>query len=161
MNLEHKKLAEKVIDFFKKSNKSKLSPGRDLLHLLSDNNTAEIVIYSLEKDFGLIERSGKESFRLTDKGWGFTTFKKLEKDSKKTPLNTYQKIYLSFFILFGAFGIYKVFQPTVSVSDFHKLNTDFNSLSSRFDSIIKLISKPTSPQLNDTLQINDFGDLRK
>ncbi|MFA9194179.1 hypothetical protein AAGV33_07150 [Flavobacterium sp. FBOR7N2.3] len=86
MNPEQKELAEKVIDFFKKSDKTKIVPGMDLLHLLPDNNSAEKVIYSLEKDFLLLERTSKESFRLTEKGWRFTTFAKLEKESKKLSL---------------------------------------------------------------------------
>jgi len=87
MNPKHNKLAEEVIDFFKKSEKAKLIPGRDLLHLLNENNIAEKVIIPLEKDFKLIESSGKNAFRLTDKGWKFTTFtdlmKELEEEKKQ------------------------------------------------------------------------------
>src|SRR5690554_6853498 len=101
MNPEHKELAEKVIDFFKKSDKTILIPYNDLSFLIKEQEKMKSIIYSLENDFGLIARKGKEGIRLTDKGWRFTTFKKLEKDSKKTPLNTYQKIYLPLFIVFG------------------------------------------------------------
>ncbi|OBX17892.1 MULTISPECIES: hypothetical protein [Bizionia] len=81
MNPEDKELAEKVIDFFKKSKKSKLIPATDLKHLLPDNNIAEKVIYPLEKDFGLIERCGKSAFRLTNKGWDFTSFSNFKQSS--------------------------------------------------------------------------------
>lgn len=80
MNPEHKELAEKVIDFFKKSDKSKLIPATDIGHLLPDNTISEKVIYPLQKDFGLIERCGKYSFRLTDKGWDFTSFADFDKN---------------------------------------------------------------------------------
>lgn len=101
MNPTYKELAEKVIDCFKKSTKANLIPANDLKHLLPDSSTADKVIDPLEKDFGLIERSGKYSFRLTERGWKFTTFSKLEKDSKKTPLNRYQIISTSLSIFFG------------------------------------------------------------
>ena len=87
MNPEHKELAEKVIDFFKKSDKSKLIPARDLLHLLPDNNIAEKVIIPLEKDFGLIERLGEESFRLTKNGWDFSSFSNLKQEKKSEFIN--------------------------------------------------------------------------
>lgn len=158
MTPENKILAEKVIEFFKKSDKAILSPGRDIQHLLKDANTAKKIITPLEKDYGLIERSGKESLRLTDKGWKFTTFDKLEKDSKKTPLSTYQKIYLSFFILFGLFGIFKVFQPSVPISDFKQLQNEFQTLNSKFESLEKSKSNKTLKQLKDTLERKPLKD---
>jgi hypothetical protein len=79
MKPEDKELAEQVIEFFKKSEKSKLSPFRDLAHIITDRNKAEKLLYPLELDFGLLERSGSSSFRLTQKGWDFTGFADLEK----------------------------------------------------------------------------------
>jgi len=152
MNPKLKDLAEKVIEFFKNSEKSKLIPGINLMHLLPDNNLAEKVIYSLEKDFGLIERCGRLAFRLTDKGWKFTTFDKYDKEIKKTPLNSYQKIYLPFFILFGLFGIYKIIQPTVPINDFEKLENNFNSLNSKFDSILKHTEKVKMESPDDRIR---------
>lgn len=151
MTLEDKILAEEVIDFFKKSDKATLSPGRDIMHLLKDSNTAKRIILPLEKDYGLIERAGKGSFRLTNLGWKFTTFENYEKDSKKTPLNKYQKIYLTFFILFGIFGIYKVFQPSVPISDYQQLKTDFRTLNSKMDSILNSTSNLNTEKSLDSL----------
>ena len=82
MKPEDKELAEKVIKFFKDSDKSKLISATDLKHLLPDNNIAEKIIYPLEKDFGLIERFGKHSFRLTNKGSDFTSFSNLKQNTE-------------------------------------------------------------------------------
>ncbi|WP_310991609.1 hypothetical protein [Aequorivita marina] len=87
MNPKYKDLAEKVIEFFKNSDKYKLVPARDLLHILKDRETAEKVIHPLEKDYGLLERSGKYSLRLTKKGWEFTTFANLEQQRKPNILS--------------------------------------------------------------------------
>ena len=146
MKPEHKELAEKVIDLFKNSEKSKLIPATDLKTLLPDSNIAEKVIYSLEKDFGLIERCGKYAFRLTDKGWKFTTFKNFDKESKKTPLTLYQKIYLPIFILFGLLSVYNRFFPSVSKSDFQELNRDFDSLNILFCEEANRIIAKTKPK---------------
>lgn len=113
--------------------------------------------------YGYFIKMSHAEFRLTDKGIKAKELGghlKYQKFAKKTPLNTYQKIYLIFFILFGLFGIYKVFEPSVSVSDFQKLKNDFDSLNSRFDSIVKSTSKPTSKPLNYTSQTKNFGDLK-
>ncbi len=160
MKAEHKELAEKVIDFFKKSEKSTLSVRMDLLHILPDSNIGNRIIYSLKNDFGLIERMENGSFRLNDKGWKFTTFDKLEEDSKKTPLNLYQKIYLPFFIIFGLLGIYKVFQPTVPVSDFQELSRDFDFLNVELDSVKKQIELLPKQNLNDSLQPKNYPDVK-
>ena len=82
---------------------------------------------------------------------------KYQKSTKKTPLNLYQKIQLPFFILFGLFGMYKVFQPSVSVSDFDKLNY-------RLDSLILENGKKIIPKtklLNDTLQPKNYLDVNR
>ncbi|MBU2914999.1 hypothetical protein [Reichenbachiella agariperforans] len=159
MSPENKKLAEEVIDFFKKSEKSKLIIATDLKHLLPDDNIAVKVIYSLEKDFGLIERCGKSAFRLNNKGWKFTTFEQLEKESKKTPLTLYQKIYLPIFILFGLLSVYNRFFPSVSKSDFQELSRDFDSLNVHFDSVDKQIEILKEQNLNDSLQTKSYLDV--
>lgn len=160
MNPEHKKLAEQVIDFFKKSEKSKLIPAKDISHLLQDRNISEKIIYSLEKDFGLIERCGKCAFRLNDKGWRFTTFDQLEKDSKKTPLTLYQKIYLPIFILFGLLSVYNRFFPSVSEYDFQELSRDFDSLNVEFYSVKKQIELLPKQNLNDSSQTKSYLDVK-
>ena len=83
---------------------------------------------------------------------------KYQKFIKKNPLTLYQKIYLTFFICFGLFGIYKIVQPTVSVSEFDKLKNDFDSLKTEFDSNKKLNSKPTLELSNDTLRTKNQTD---
>jgi len=77
---------------------------------------------------------------------------KYQNDLKTNKLTRYQLIYLSFFILFGLFGVYKVFQPSVSVSDFENLKSDFDSLNSRLYSIEKMKVKPRILRSNDTLK---------
>ncbi len=114
--------------------------------------------------FETFNNSNPTALRLTDKGIKAKEVGghfKYEKHLKKSPLNTYQKIYLSFFVIFGLFGIYKVFQPTVDISDFQKLKTDFEALNSRFDSIVKLTSKSIMQKSNDTLQAKNSDDLNK
>ncbi|MCB4809634.1 hypothetical protein LG651_15365 [Tamlana sp. 62-3] len=160
MNPKNKELAEKVIDLFKKSDKSKLIPHKDLLHILPDNNIAEKVIYSLEKDYGLIERCGKEAFRLNDKGWKFTTFDQLEKDSRKTPLTLYQKIYLFFFIPVSILALSNRFFPSVPKSDFQELSRGFDSLNIEFDSVKKQIELLTKQNLNDSSQTKSYLDVK-
>ncbi len=160
MNPENKELAEKVINFFKKSEKSKLIPATDLKNLLPENNIAEKIIYPLEKDFGLIEKCGKYSYRLTDKGWKFTTFEQLEKDSKKTPLTLYQKIYLLFFIPVSILAVSNRFFPPVSKSDFQELNRGFDSLTVEFDSVKKKIKLLEKENLNDSLQSKSYLDVK-
>ncbi|WP_323028569.1 hypothetical protein [Gelidibacter japonicus] len=129
-------------------------------HLMLDESRK---VADLGITYGYFIKISHAEFRLTDKGIKAKELGghlKYQKSAKKTPLNTYQKIYLPFFILFGLLGIYKVFQPTVPVSDFHKLKTDFDTLNSRFDSIVKSTSKPTLELLNDTSQTKNFRDLK-
>ena len=107
------------------------------------------------KYFEQINNLNSLGYRLTEKGIKARELGghfQYEKHLKKSPLTTYQKIYLSFFIVFGLLGVYKVFQPTVPLSDFEKLRTDFNSLNEKFQSIEKITSTPISQQINDTLK---------
>lgn len=126
------------------------------------------IIESIEK-FGLTYRLFKKIgengwYELTDKGIELKDFKKgyekFIKKSKSQPLTKYQIIYLTFFICFGLFGVYKVFQPTVSVSEFNKLKTDFDSLKTDFESYNKLNSKSTSELSNDTLETKTLTNLK-
>lgn len=57
MNPENKKLAEVVISFFKENKNVLLIPAVDLSHIISDQNEMAFIKYSLEKDYGFIERS--------------------------------------------------------------------------------------------------------
>ena len=95
-----------------------------------------------------IFRLTKEGIRAKEKGGHL----KYQEFLNKNPFTLYQKIYLTFFICFGLFGVYKVLQPTVSVSEFDKLKNDFDSLKTEFDSNKRLNSKPTLKLSNDTLQ---------
>lgn len=117
--------------------------------------TKSVKTFGLYRDF--FDKKGENGWlKLTDKGIDLKDSKKgyLEyvKSIKKTPLTLYQKIYLTFFICFGLFGVYKVVQPTVSVSEFDKLKNDFDSLKTEFDSNKKLNSKSTLELSNDTLR---------
>jgi hypothetical protein len=136
-----------------------------------------VEIESLGKSYNLFEfiENSRDLYKLTPKGIDLKEFGKgfnaFEKKLKSKPLDLYQKIYLPFFILFGLFGIYKVFQPSVSVSDFQKLNTDFgilksdfDSLTVRFDSLILENVKKTPPKTelpNDTSQTKNYTGLSK
>ena len=174
MNPEHKKLAEKVIDFFKKSEKVKLSPAFDLPHLLPNNNASSKIIDSLEKNFGLIEKCGQHSFRLTEKGWKFTTFDQLEKDSKKTPLTLYQKIHIGltiislvFIFIFGYLNYYLNQDKSALTNQNNLLNKENNQLKTDFvhykDSLneyIKIIRLGTKESLNDSSQTKNYPDVK-
>ena len=136
---------------------------------LEDNQIKEFLkLENSVKNFGLthkyFEKGEWLSYKLTEKGIKAKELGghlKYQKSNKKTPLNTYQKIYLPFFIIFGLLGIYKVFQPSVSVSEFQKLEQNFDSLKLRFDSIAIKSSKPTLKQLSDTLRTKNYHDLKK
>ncbi|MCB4809636.1 hypothetical protein LG651_15375 [Tamlana sp. 62-3] len=80
-------------------------------------------------------------------------FKKEYKELRKNkrPLTTYQIIYLPIFIAFGLIGAYKTFFPAVSKSEHETLKSDFQTLKTQYDSIVKLKKKPTLEKLNDTL----------
>ena len=126
------------------------------------------IVESIEK-FGLTYRFFKKIgengwYELTDKGIELRDFKqgyeKFIKKSKSQPLTRYQIIYLTFFICFGLFGVYKVFQPTVSVSEFNKLKTDFDTLKIKFDNNNKMYSKSNSEILNDTIQTKNQTNLK-
>lgn len=129
-------------------------------HLMLDESRK---VVDLGITYGYFIKISSAEFRLKDKGikakelGGHSKYKRF---SKKTPLNTYQKIYLPFFILFGLLGIYKVFQPTVPVSNFEKLKSDFDIINSRFDSIVKSTSKSTLEKLNSKSQTTILGDLK-
>ncbi|MCX7552094.1 hypothetical protein [Xanthomarina sp. F2636L] len=92
MKPKDKELAEKVIKFFKDSDKAELSFRAHLIHLFNDKDKSIRIMNSLRLDFKLIDKNENGSFRLTDKGHKFTTFAQLEKDSKNTPLTLYNKI---------------------------------------------------------------------
>jgi cell division protein FtsB len=174
MNPEHKELAEKVIDFFKKSEKVKLSPAFDLPHLLPNNNVSNKVIDSLEKNFGLIEKCGKYGFRLTEKGWKFTTFEKLEKDSKKTPLTLFQKLQITITslslitaIILGVLN-YSLNQDKSALTNQNNLlNKENNLLKPQIvqykDSLNvykQTILSEKEQTVNSTLHPKNFGDLK-
>mgnify|MGYP005862073357 CR=1 FL=1 len=120
---------------------------------IEDNNLRPILGYLRDDVKAIMLYDGKVLLTEIGKdiikkdGWD-----NYQNDLKKHKLTKYQLIYLSFFILFGLFGVYKVFQPSVSVSDFENLKSDFDSLNSRLYSIEKMKLKPGILQLNDTLK---------
>ena len=126
-------------------------------HLMLDESRK---VADLGITYGYFIKISHVEFRLTDKGIKAKELGghlKYQKSTKKTPLNLYQKIQLPFFILFGLFGMYKVFQPSVSVSDFDKLNY-------RLDSLILENGKKIIPKtklLNDTLQPKNYLDVNR
>lgn len=140
-------------------------------HLKIDNSEQQAlffeIIESIEKfglKYRLFEKIGENGwYELTDKGIELKDFKKgyekFIKKSKSQPLTKYQIIYLTFFICFGLFGVFKVFQPTVSISEFNKLKADFDSLKTDFDSNDKSNSKSILELSNDTLQTKTLTNL--
>ena len=101
--------------------------------------------------------------RLTDKGIKAKELGghfKYENYLKKTPLNTYQKIYLPLFTLFGLLSIYNIISPSVSKTDFQQLNRDFDSLNIQFQSLKKQIEILKEQKPNDSLQAKNFDGLK-
>ncbi len=169
MKPEDKELAEQVIVFFKESDNVMLSPSNHLPHLLPNNNKSKRVIDSLEKNFGLIEKCGEKnkSFRLTSKGWKFTTFEKLEKDSKKTPLNTYQKIYIALFIIFGLSTMVFGFLNYTSNRQNDVLKFQVDSLKTQsqiYKDSVELLKQQTKlyikQSIDDSLQTKNYPDAK-
>lgn len=112
------------------------------------------------KDFGLsngyLLQLGKPAnnsgyFNLTEKGLDLKKFgkghKKFTKKLKKEPLTKYQKIYLTFFIIFGLVAAYGVFRPSL---------TKYNSVESNKDNKEKVESK--SEKINDSLRPKNYTD---
>lgn len=83
MNKEHQEIAIKFINVLKEN--AGLMTGVDVdkhpIKMLFDFKTDLIVIDGLS-DLGLIDKSRKGVFRLTDKGWHFKSFERLYRDEK-------------------------------------------------------------------------------
>ncbi|MBI0397561.1 hypothetical protein [Cyclobacterium marinum] len=74
---------------------------------------------------------------------------------KPQPIPKFQKIYLPFFILFGLFGVYKTFLPSISKADYENLKYQSEVFESQVDSLTNesQIYKDSLAQLNQQLKL--------
>ena len=169
MKPEDKELAEKVIKFFKDSDRLTLIPERDFPHLIKSDDISKKVMNSLVNHYNLLKIEGTKNkyFSLTKKGYEFTTFENLEKDSKKTPLTLYQKIYIPLFILFGFSAMilsvlnYNSNQKNdVLKSQVDSLTTEFHIYKDSVGMLKSQIELLTKQNLNDSSQTKSYLDVK-
>jgi len=78
MNKENKLLAEDIIRKFKATNSGMIHQAEFALLFNNDHKMRLALGRVLIDDIKLIDRVGNDSLRLTDKGWEFESFEKIE-----------------------------------------------------------------------------------
>jgi hypothetical protein len=108
MNKEQEKIAIKFIDAIKVNEglMTSIDIDNDPIRKLFDFKTDIVVIDGLA-DLGLIDKSRKAVFRLTQRGWRFTSFKKLHFENKLQLINT--KVILVIAIITILLNLYQTF----------------------------------------------------
>ncbi len=80
MNIENKKLAELIITNLKNNN-GVMSLSEFGMFFKNDHNSRLSIGRILIDDLNLLDRIGTTSVRLTNKGWEFESFEKIEKEN--------------------------------------------------------------------------------
>jgi len=81
MNTKQKEIAEKILKKMK-SSESGVIFIKELISFVNDPILASLIIRYLKNDMSLIDDFGSERYRLTDVGWEFESFSKLEQQKK-------------------------------------------------------------------------------
>jgi predicted transcriptional regulator len=86
MNKKQEKIAENVICFLIECNG--MTTSQSLMNKFKELNNNRFAVIGGLKDLELIKDVGSNSYRLTEKGWKFKSFKKLYRDDKLKLIGT-------------------------------------------------------------------------
>lgn len=83
MKQEHKEAIEKIIAEFKNDKTGKMYVN-NYYRLIPDNDLRILITKTLVNELELIEQTNSNFYRLTSKGWNFTTYKEIEDKEQAT-----------------------------------------------------------------------------